>query len=326
METRSKKLTKARLNKKDEFYTQLKDIEAELKHYKEHFKNKVVLCNCDDPTKSNFWKYFSENFNDLELKKLISTHFEKDKASYKLELYKENGQLKTLKTPFQGNGDFRSEGVIDVLKEADVVVTNPPFSLFREYIAQLVKYNKKFVVMGNNNAITYKEIFKLIKENKLKLGFNVNKSMEFQLPDDYDKWDRVDNEGKKYGRVPAISWFTNLDIKKQVEDLKLYKTYKGNEDYYHRYDNYDAINVDKVKDIPIDYDGVIGVPITFLKYYNPEQFEILGLTQGSDDAYKTKKYTKKDYPNANSLNSRGVIICKGVPKVLYARVLIKRKN
>jgi len=279
----NKNLHQAKKAKNDEFYTQLADIERELKHYKDHLKGKIIFCNCDDPEESNFWNYFALNFEHLGLKKLIATHFETDKPSYKLELIadiNDDGKINkmdTIKTPLKQNGDFRSPECIEILKEADVVVTNPPFSLFREYVDQLIEYDKKFIIIGNQNAITYKEIFKLIKENKIWLGNSSNIVMEFGLSDDYERWNRIDEKtGKKYGKVPAISWFTNLDYPKRHEDLILYKKYYKNEEVYPKYDNYDAIEVNKVKNIPMDYDGVMGVPITFLSKYNPEQFEILG--------------------------------------------------
>jgi hypothetical protein len=277
-------LHKAKKEKNNEFYTQLSDIEKELGHYKDHFKDKIVFCNCDDPSESNFWNYFALNFEYLGLKKLVSTHFEFDKPSYKLELQADiNGdgkvnKLDTIKTDLKQNGDFRSDESIEILKECDIVVTNPPFSIFRDFISLMVEYDKKFLVLGNNNAITYKDVFKHIKENNLWLGVNNNKTMEFRLSDDYEKWNRIDKEGNKYGKVPAISWFTNLEHNKRNEKLILYKEY--NENDYPKYDNYEAINVDKVKDIPIDYKGVMGVPITFLDKYNSEQFEILGCNRG----------------------------------------------
>ncbi len=289
----------------DEFYTRIEDIENELRHYKDHFKNKIIFCNCDDPEESNFWKYFELNFEFLELKKLISTHYNATEPSYKLELIGDiDGDGKVtkgdiIKTPLKQNGDFRSPECVEILKEADIVVTNPPFSLFREYIAQLVEYNKKFIILGNNNAITYKEIFPLIKENRLWLGYNSNKTMEFKVPEGY-KFSREDENGK-YGKVPAISWFTNLETKKRKEDLLLYKKYNAKD--YPKYDNYDAINVDKVKDIPMDYYGVLGVPITFLDSYNPNQFEIIKFRKGDDD---------------NDLSING--------KCPYFRILIKRKQ
>jgi hypothetical protein len=265
----------------DEFYTLLTDIEKELSHYKEYFRNKIVFCNCDDPEESNFWKYFELNFEHLGLKKLVSTHYETDKPSYKLELFSDvNGDGKinkgdVIKTPLKQNGDFRSPECIEILKECDVVVTNPPFSLFREYVAQLVEYNKYFLIIGSKNAITYKEIFKLIKENKLWLGYNYVK--EFKIP--------MNEKGETTQKFGNIGWFTNLPINKSYDNLRLYRTYKGNEHLYPKYDNYDAINVDKVSEIPVDYDGVMGVPITFLDHYNPtqNQFDIVKFRKGDDD-------------------------------------------
>ena len=265
-------MSKAKNAKNDEFYTQLSDIEKELGHYKEHFKGKSVFLNCDDPTESNFWRYFSMNFEFLGLTRLVATHYERDKPSYKLEITADvNGDGKTdnmdtVKTPLKQNGDFRSPECIELLKEADIVVTNPPFSLFREYLTLLMEYNKKFLIIGNMNAITYKETFKFIKVNELWLGIMSPK--EFMEPS---------GNIKKFGN---IKWFTNLDTRKHHEELILWKTYKDNEADYPTYDNYDAINVDKVKDIPVDYDGAMGVPITFLDKFNPEQFELLGCNRG----------------------------------------------
>lgn len=266
-------LHKAKTEKNDEFYTQLSDIEKELKHYKEHFKGKVIFCNCDDPEWSNFWKYFELNFDFLGLKKLVSTHFEKDKGSYKLEIIGDiNGDGKVtnkdiIRTPLKQNGDFRSDESIEILKECDIVVTNPPFSLFRDFISLLAEYDKKFIVVGSMNAITYKECFKLIKENRMWLGMNYIK--EFVKPD---------GTTQKFGN---INWFTNLEHEKRNEELILYRNY--NETDYPKYDNYNAINVDKTKDIPCDYFGAIGVPISFLDKYNPKQFEIVRFRKGDDD-------------------------------------------
>ena len=280
----NKNLNKANKAKKDEFYTQLSDIEKELGHYKEHFKDKIVFCNCDDPEESNFWRYFSLNFEFLKLKKLIATHFGNGKPSYKLEIVKDinkDGKINKLdivRTPLKQNGDFRSPECTEILKEANIVVTNPPFSLFREYVAQLMEYNKKFIIIGNINALSYKDIFKLIKENKIWLGHSIHSGdREFRVPKDYPLnavGNRIDKNGNKYLRIKGVRWFTNLDYKERYEDLILYKKY--NEIEYSKYDNYDAINVDVTKDIPIDYKGAIGVPVTFLDKYNPEQFEILG--------------------------------------------------
>ncbi|HOM77163.1 MAG TPA: adenine-specific methyltransferase EcoRI family protein [Anaerohalosphaeraceae bacterium] len=302
----NKNLHAAKSAKKDEFYTQLPDIERELKHYTRHFKNKVVLCNCDDPRISNFFHYFSYNFEKLKLKKLITTCYKNqdmdlfsrnnsEKAIY-LEYY---GDKNGNKVPdpaeigikhLKGDGDFRSPECIELLKQADIVVTNPPFSLFREYVAQLMEYDKKFVILGNKNAITYKEIFKLIKENKIWVGNTpMGTDILFDVPEDFAKEVISNkNEGSGYkiingvvkARAQAV-WFTNLDIDKRHEDLILYKKYNPEE--YPKYDNYDAINVDKTKDIPADYDGVMGVPITFLDKYNPDQFEIVKFRKGNDD-------------------------------------------
>jgi hypothetical protein len=305
MKANNKNLRKANKAKNDDFYTQLTDIEKELGHYREYFKGKVIFCNCDDPEESHFWKFFSLGFEFLGLKKLISTHYETDKPSYKLEITADiNGDGKinrfdTTKTPLKQNGDFRSPECIEILKEADIVITNPPFSLFREYVAQLVEYDKKFIIIGNQNAITYKEIFKLIKENKIWLGHTYPKT--FIKPDE---------STQTFGN---ISWFTNLEIKKRHEDLIIYKKYYGSEAEYPKYDNYDAINVDKTKDIPCDYDGFMGVPITFLDKYNPEQFELLGIMNTGEKNIGIR-YEK-------TLHGRPII--NSVEK--YLRILIKKK-
>ncbi|MFA5954924.1 MAG: adenine-specific methyltransferase EcoRI family protein [Patescibacteria group bacterium] len=315
----NKNLHKASKAKKDEFYTQLVDIEKELKHYKEQFRGKVVYCNCDDPFESNFFKYFAANFNALGLKKLITTSFTKSPiAGGQLPLFEVKGLKPKGKEPFKielnevsdtdadgavgltdvkwllkndaniatslkGNGDFRSEECIKLLKEADIVVTNPPFSLFREYVAQLVEHKKKFIILGNQNAIIYKEIFKFIKENKLWLGYDNGGTKWFQVPNDYDipteSRIKIEN-GVKFFSMGSVVWFTNLDTTKRHEELTLYKKYTPEE--YQKYDNYDAIEVSKVFEIPMDYKGVMGVPITFLDKYNPEQFEIIGSNRGVD--------------------------------------------
>lgn len=317
-------------NKQDEFYTQLSLIENELKHYKKHFKGKTVLCNCDDPFESNFFKYFAMSFNSLGLKKLIATCYatsavvgnelqyyvgdggqlsfmplenslpvNHSKKPYKVvitEVTDENNDgrvdladveylLKNRKntmTLLEGDGDFRSQECVALLQEADIVVTNPPFSLFRDYIAQLIAYNKAFIIIGNMNAVTYKEIFPLIAQNFLWLGYNSG-HFWFKVPDSYEekKTDfKVDEAGQKWRRMGNICWFTNLDIEKRHENIPLFRTYSP--DKYPKYDNYDAINVDKTADIPCDYDGVMGVPITFLSQYNPEQFEIVAFRKGND--------------------------------------------
>ncbi|TAF12097.1 MAG: modification methylase [Flavobacteriia bacterium] len=299
-------LHKAKNVKNDEFYTQLSDIENELRHYKDHFKDKVVYCNCDDPRVSNFFHYFSYNFEHLGLKKLIATCYknydvdlfsthDSEQAVYLEYVGDKNGNSvpdanEIGVKPLQGDGDFRSAESIELLKQADIVVTNPPFSLFREYVAQLIQYNKKFVLIGNKNIITYKEIFKLIKEDKMWVGNTpMSTDMLFDVTENYAK-ELVEKkkEGSGYKVVDGVvkgraqaNWFTNLDIDKRHEDLLLHKKYNSEE--YPKYDNYDAINVDKTKDIPVDYAGNIGVPITFLDKYNPEQFEIVKFRKGDDD-------------------------------------------
>ncbi len=232
-------LHKAKEAKNDEFYTQLSDVANELKHYKEHFRGKIVFCNCDDPTWSAFWKYFHLNFAELGLKKLISTHYDKTEPTYKMEYTggDDNNIEAGVKTPLEGNGDFRNKECLDLLDEADIVVTNPPFSYFRKYVEALTEHEKKFIIIGNKNAITYKEFFPLLKENKVWIGYNAVK--EFYQPD---------GSIKKFGNV---GWYTNLDIKKRHEKLILWKHYTPEE--YPRYDNYAAINVDKVSEIPCDY-------------------------------------------------------------------------
>jgi len=309
----SKNLARAKNNKKDEFYTQLPDIERELGHYKEHFKDKIIFCNCDDPKESNFFKYFALNFKFLGIKKLISTHYETEKPSYKLEILEDinnDGKINledAVKTPLRQNGDFRSPECIEILKESDIVVTNPPFSLFREYVAQLDEYNKKFIIIGSLNAITYKEIFKLIKENKLWLGHGFKGgNAYFKTPYDKNFADGVYDDKTELVKFRNINWYTNLDISKRHEDLILYKTYNKSE--YLNYDNYDAINVDKTKNIPMDYRGIMGVPITFMDKYNPNQFEIIG-------KMATTKVDEFNfgYPYING-------------KKKYARILIKHKR
>ena len=280
-------LLNAKRAKNDEFYTQLSDIENELKHYKSHFAGKVVYCNCDDARKSNFFRFFQKKFNDYGLKKLITTSYNENGHGSVLVYEGDtngNGKLDEHEIKvgeLKGNGDFRSEECIELLKESDIVVTNPPFSLFREYISTLVQYGKKFLVIGNNNAITNKEIFPLIKENKLWLGFSDNKTMEFVMPDSYEKYNYIDKKGRKIGKVPAISWFTNLEHSKRNDEIILYKKYTPEE--FPKYDNYDAIEVSRVCEIPKDYNGVMGVPITFLGKYNPSQFEIVKFRKGDDD-------------------------------------------
>ncbi len=317
-------LHKAKRAKADEFYTQLSDIENECRHYKEHFKGKTILCNCDDPRVSNFFRYFSLNFEHLGLKKLIATCYKSqdinlfsegntEKAVYIVYEGDKNGNKKVDDNELdikelQGDGDFRSKECIELLKEADIVVTNPPFSLFREYIALLMEYEKKFLIIGTQNAITYKEIFKLIKENKIWLGCKSG-DMSFTVPADSEPratryWETED--GTKWRSMGNICWFTNLDHKKRHEKIVLYKTYIPED--FPRYDNYDAIEVKKTADIPMDYDGVMGVPITFLDKYNPEQFEIIGLDRYVED--------NPNYGHRFKLNG----------KETYARIILKLKK
>lgn len=287
--SRNKKLHQANKAKQDEFYTQMTDIEKEMRHYKHHFKDQIIFCNCDDPQHSNFWRYFELNFKHLGLKRLIATHYSKTSSSYKLELFKErdddgNEVLKTITTPLKGNGDFRSEECIEALKQSDIVITNPPFSLFREYVSQLIEHDKKFIIIGNQNAITYKEIFPLIKDDKVWLGASIHSGdREFRVPKDYKvrtKAFREDEEGNKYIRVPGVRWFTNLDYEKRHEVLIFTEQYTSEK--YPKYDNCDAIEVSKTKEIPLNYDGMMGVPITFLDKYNPKQFEIIRFRKGDD--------------------------------------------
>lgn len=302
-------LSNAKKAKNDEFYTQLSDIENELKHYKNHFAGKVVYCNCDDARKSNFFRFFQKKFSDYGLKKLVTTSYNEDGHGSVLVYEGDtngNGKLddnEVKVSELKGNGDFRSEECIELLKEADIVVTNPPFSLFRDYIATLVEYGKKFLVIGNQNAITYKEIFPLIKENKLWTGNNMVKT--FRVPQVTNKNCEVLPNGDIIAKFGSICWFTNLDIKKRHEEITLYKKY--NEEEFPKYDNYDAIEVSKVCEIPKDYDGIMGVPITFLYRYNPSQFEIVGLDRYvEDNPHYGKRFT---------INNRET----------YARILIRKK-
>lgn len=343
MTTARSNLRKAQAAKNDEFYTMITDIEKELKHYRPHFQGKVVFLNCDDHKHSNFFKFFERNMDFFGIEKLIATHYHETRPTYKIELFRdEEGSITEKKTPLTENGDFRSAESIAILEEADIVVSNPPFSLFREYIAQLISFNKKFLIIGNNNAVTYKEIFPLIKDGSLWLGVNSNVTMEFQLPESYEKWSRIDERGNKIGKVPAISWFTNLEHQLRNEALFLFRRY--NEVDYPTYDNYDAIEVSKVADIPVDYSGIMGVPITFLTKYNPNQFEIVALGNSKENFTPNKTYinpkkvTSDGLKNGNAINNvlvyeihntidKTYYTCDG--KLLlapYARILIQRKG
>ena len=324
-------LHSAQKAKEDEFYTQLSDIEAELRHYKDHFRGKTVLCNCDDPFVSNFFHYFAYNFEALGLKRLITTCYRnqewnlfsanKAEAAIWLEY---NGDLNGNKVPdpeeigihqFKGDGDFRSAECVELLKQADIVVTNPPFSLFHEFVALLVRHEKKFIIVSNQNAITYKDIFPLLRDNKMWIGYKFG-DMSFRVPDYYQPratryWE--DEQGNKWRSLGNICWFTNLDIQKRHEPLVLYETYSPEK--YPHYDNYDAINVDKVDTIPCDYYGAMGVPITFMGKFSPEQFEILGATESEGKGFSNGLWTNMSCAQP---------LINGEKK--YKRIFIRRKN
>ena len=345
----------AKKARNDEFYTMLTDIEKEMRYYKDFFKGKVVYCNCDDARESNFFKYFSLNFEFLGLKKLITTGYKADGKGVVL-VYEgdKNGNRRVdneeiIVNELNGDGDFRSEECIEYLKQADVVVTNPPFSLFRQYVKQLMDYNKKFIIIGNQNAITYKEIFPYIKNNQLWLGMSMNGSNRwFVAPDSYEVKEnaagyKLDEKGRKMFFVNGVTWFTNIENKRRNEKLDLYKRYSFED--YPKYDNYDAIEVSRVDEIPMDYDGVMGVPITFLFKYNPTQFEIIALGNSRENFTPNKDYIKpikvlKDGKkvNGNAINCVLAIESKtkpinmiyytseNVPYLIapYARILIKK--
>ncbi|MDY6248734.1 MAG: adenine-specific methyltransferase EcoRI family protein [Prevotella sp.] len=348
----NKNLNAAKEAKKDEFYTQLADIENELNHYRQHFRGKTILCNCDDPYESNFFKYFANNFNAFGLKKLIATCYngspvqgselmldfgdfqdEPKKIAYKVEITEVtdvngDGRIdladvrhliqndKNVLSTLRENGDFRSKECIELLKEADIVVTNPPFSLFREYVAQLMEFEKKFLIIGPYNAITYKEIFPLIKENQMWLGYGFKAGNAFfRIPDGRgtEYVEGVFNAETNLVKFRNCTWFTNLDHKKRHEELILFHTYSPEE--YPKYENYDAIEVGKTAEIPVDYDGIMGVPITFLDKYNPEQFEILGATESEGKGFSNGLWNK----------SSGIAqpLVHGEKK--YKRIFIKKK-
>lgn len=351
MPNKNEILNNAAKHKKDEFYTQLSDIERELKHYKNHFKGKVVYCNCDDPRISNFFHYFSYNFEKLGLKKLIATCYK----NQNMDLFSQNDSEQAISLeydgdknqnsipdpkeigikPLKGDGDFRSNECIELLKQSDIVVTNPPFSLFREYIAQLIEYDKKFIIIGHQNAITYKDIFKLIKDNKVWLGYGFNRNCAHFINPNYVDYASDADHREGMIRVSGVQWFTNLDISKRHEDLILYKKYNPEE--YPKYENYDAIEVSKTADIPMDYTEAMGVPITFMNKYNPEQFEILGMGE-NENLYdlKTKVYSSTQCKQAYfdkfgkkgtyDLNASGVIVRNGLLEKVYQRIFIKNKR
>lgn len=355
----------AKKSKQDDFYTQLSDVEKELKFHKKSVRNKTIICNCDDPRVSNFFHYFSYNFEQLKLKKLISVCYKNNQ----INLFSQNKNEKAVfleytgdkngdnipnleeidVLPLKGDGDFRGEESINLLKKSDIVITNPPFSLFREFLDQTINHNKKFLILGNVNAISYKEVFKLIMENKVWLGASIHSGdREFGVPRDLETRSnslRIDENGNKFIRVPGIRWFTNLDYKQRHEDLILYKKYTPEE--YPKYDNYDAINVNITKEIPMDYDGIMGVPITFLSKYNPDQFEILGLSQKVGYGLESIKFyddyeeTRQDGTKTGSSGKKtnGNAVLAGRPKKgnfyikgsdvvhsLYGRIFIRNKR
>jgi len=326
----NKNLNKAKSSKKDEFYTQLSDIERELKHYKKHFKGKVVYCNCDDPRVSNFFHYFSYNFEKLGLKKLIATCYK----NQNMDLFSQNDSERAIYLEYngdkngnfvpdpeeiginhlKGDGDFRSKESIELLKQADIVVTNPPFSLFREYVAQLIEYDKNFIIIGHQNALTYKEIFPLIKENTLWLGYGFKGGAAHFINTQYKDYASADDHQEGMIRVSGVTWYTNFDISKRHEDLILYKQF--NSDEFPKYDNYDAININKTKDIPLDYEGYMGVPITFMNKYNPEQFEIIGATESEGKGFSNGLWDKESKISQPVVNKKRV----------YKRIFIKNKR
>lgn len=315
----------ARRNKKDEFYTQITDIEREMHHYRQHFKGKTVYCNCDDPYVSAFFEYFAKNFEFLRLKKLITTCY----RSQQMNLFSQNdsdcaikleytgGAKNNLPTPddigvtnLKGDGDFRSAECMEILKQADIIATNPPFSLFSEYVAQLTEFKKKFIIIGHQNAITYKDVFPLLKDNKMWLGYGFKRNMAHFIAPYYE--DTASDADHKEGmiRVSGVVWYTNIDHDKRHEELILVQQYTGNESSYPKYDNYDAIEISRTKDIPFDYKGVMGVPITFLTKHNPEQFELLGCNRGVDQD------PNKIYGRGSFLNG----------KETFKRLFIRHRN
>lgn len=325
MGTNKENLNRAKAVKEDEFYTRIEDIEREMVHYKDYFKDKIVYCNCDDRWDSNFFKYFSLKFEELGLKKLITTGYNEAGSSAAYLQY--NGDSNGNRMPdkdeieFQslvGNGDFRSEECIELLKEADIVVTNPPFSLFREFVEQLMTYDKDFIILGSQNAAYYKEVFKLIQGNKMWLG-NYSGDMSFRVPDYYEPRETrywQDEDGQKWRSLGNICWFTNLEIPRRREEIVLYKSYNSEE--YPTYDNFNVIEVGKYKEIPKDYDGVMGVPITYLGRHNPDQFEIVGVD------YQTKEGLLPELVKEEWNGSLTAAYLGGKRK--FARVFIRNKN
>lgn len=310
----------ARWNKKDEFYTQLIDVEKEMEHYLCHFVGSRVYCNCDDPKESMFWTYFHSNFSRLGLNHLVATHYQPNGVSYRMD-YMGGNDLDIsvgVSSVISGDGDFRSEACVSILDECDIVVTNPPFSMFREYIDILMQHQKKFLILGNMNALNYKNIFPLIRDNRLWYGATIHSgSREFRVPKEYPmdaSGVRVDECGNQYIRVKGVRWFTNMDYTMRYQPLVLSCHYTP--DKYPKYDNYDAINVDKYKEIPMDYDGVMGVPITIVDFFCPEQFEIIGMTASWDESPSMQMIkTSKQKRHGPILNGRE----------MYRRILIRKK-
>lgn len=328
-------LRKAKNEKNDEFYTCYEDIEIEVMKYRKQFKGKVVYLPCDDPAekKSEFWSFFVNNFDAFGLKKLIATHFDENGKAYKIWIDSDTSgdgyidDADALQEDLIGNGDFRSPECLEILKECDIVCTNPPFSMFREFVNWLITNEKQFLIIGNNNALAYKEIFPLVKNNKIWCGYTTNKTMTFKVGEGYkfdEKLTSQINDGNLYGKVPAITWFTNLKTTKRTEKIILTKEY--NSINYPKYDNYNAIEVSRVSDIPKDYSGFMGVPITFLNNHNPEQFEIIGAAMGWSNAAMTpefKELVEYDENIISDCGTRGYGIVNGKQK--YHRVLIKAK-
>lgn len=333
MANENSSLQAAKRNRKDEFYTQITDIERELRHYRKHFKGKTVYCNCDDPYISAFFEYFTKNFEFFGLKKLITTCY----RSQRLDLFSQGDADEAIKleymggalnsmpkpddigvTPLKGDGDFRSNECIEILKEADIIVTNPPFSLFNEYVSQLAEYEKNFIIIGHQNAITYKDVFSLIKNNKMWLGYGFKRNMAHFIAPHYE--DTASDADHREGmiRVSGVVWYTNLDHNKRHEEMVLVQRYYGNEDSYPTYDNYNAIEISRTQDIPSDYHGVMGVPITFLTKYNPDQFEIIG----SDYEVKMGLVSGVVKPEWKGKIDRAYLNGKR----MYARLLIRNRN
>lgn len=332
----SNSLRQARRQKKDEFYTQLSDIENELRHYRKHFTGAVVYCNCDDPTVSNFYRYFKLNFHKLGLTKLVTTCYKNQQPN----LFSSHDMEKAVGIEYDGtdehvfqlvgDGDFRIRECIQLLKQADIVVTNPPFSLFREYVAQLIEHDRKFLIIGHQNAITYKTVFPLIQENILWLGRGFRGGAAHFIAPSYEDYATATDRKEGMVRVSGVVWFTNLDYVKRHEDLILYKRYSPEE--YPKYANYDAINVNKTAHIPVDYEGSMGVPITFLEKHNPDQFEIIGIgIAGLGLAIGVRPFTP-DHKRFRRKQNRGAVdgdlymVEDGEVKVPYRRIIIRKKK